>query len=202
MKKDNPVKCDKRKPYGFTLAELLIALLILGVIATFTIPKVLQSQQSSHWNSSAKEVAGMLSEGYQVLRSQNSNPYLQALDLTPYFNYVSANITTTVDSEFGSGMVPVCGTNVNCLKLHNGGVLWYEDTSGMCDTPPTAVRYHFDPDGVRTGDEVISFYVYSTGALKTAATRLNGTQMGVNGTAPCTAGPWGPLGDPPWFSWN
>lgn len=30
---------------GFTLSELLIALAILGVIAVFTIPKVLQSQQ-------------------------------------------------------------------------------------------------------------------------------------------------------------
>lgn len=32
---------------GFTLAELLIALAILGVIATFTIPKVLQSSRTA-----------------------------------------------------------------------------------------------------------------------------------------------------------
>ena len=45
------------KPQGFTLAELLIALTILGVIAIFTIPKVLQSQQDTRYSAAAKEVA-------------------------------------------------------------------------------------------------------------------------------------------------
>ncbi len=43
------------KPFkGFTLAELLMALAILGVIATFTIPKILGAQQSSSSNAKAK----------------------------------------------------------------------------------------------------------------------------------------------------
>lgn len=36
----------QKRLQGFTLAELLIALLILGEIATFTIPKILSSQQN------------------------------------------------------------------------------------------------------------------------------------------------------------
>ena len=47
---------------GFTLAELLIALLILGVIATFTIPKILNNQQSSQKKSVFIESIAMLSE--------------------------------------------------------------------------------------------------------------------------------------------
>ena len=45
---------------GFTLAELLIALLILGVIATFTIPKVLQTQIDSQKKSTFRETLAMM----------------------------------------------------------------------------------------------------------------------------------------------
>ena len=47
---------------GFTLAELLIALAILGVIATFTIPKVLNSQQSSERISIFKETIAAINQ--------------------------------------------------------------------------------------------------------------------------------------------
>src|ERR1051325_8786269 len=46
---------------AFTLAELLIALAILGVIATFTIPKVLQAMQDNQRKAVFKEVIASLS---------------------------------------------------------------------------------------------------------------------------------------------
>ena len=72
---------------GFTLAELLIALVILGVIATFTIPKVLSSQQSNQWKSQAKEVASMISGAYSVYQSENSaSASTTTADLSPSMN--------------------------------------------------------------------------------------------------------------------
>ncbi len=54
---------------GFTLAELLISLAILGVIATFTIPKILTTQQNGQRIAVFKETYATLSqvvyEGYQ-----------------------------------------------------------------------------------------------------------------------------------------
>lgn len=47
---------------GFTLAELLIALLILGEIATFTTPKISSSSQNAQKNAVFKEMIGALSE--------------------------------------------------------------------------------------------------------------------------------------------
>lgn len=44
-----------KKQSGFTLAELLIALLILGEIATFTIPKVLTASQQQQKIATFKE---------------------------------------------------------------------------------------------------------------------------------------------------
>ncbi|MCE3235965.1 MAG: hypothetical protein K0Q50_2145 [Vampirovibrio sp.] len=50
---------------GFTLAELLISLSILGIIATFTIPKLLMNQRVSAYNASAHESAASISGAYQ-----------------------------------------------------------------------------------------------------------------------------------------
>lgn len=55
-----------RKPIpAFTLAELLIALAILGVIATFTIPKILATQQTQQYNAIAKDDIHMIVGAYQ-----------------------------------------------------------------------------------------------------------------------------------------
>lgn len=45
---------------GFTLAELLIALGISGVIATFAIPKILAAQTNGKYKAVAKEAAGTM----------------------------------------------------------------------------------------------------------------------------------------------
>lgn len=55
----NKIKCSL---YGFTLSELLIALAILGVIATFTIPKILVAQQEQKKLAVMKETISMLNE--------------------------------------------------------------------------------------------------------------------------------------------
>lgn len=46
---------------GFTLAELLIALAILGVIATFSIPKILAAQDSQKKKALFRETVGAIS---------------------------------------------------------------------------------------------------------------------------------------------
>lgn len=51
---------------GFTLAELLIALTILGLIATFTIPKILVSQQKQTYNVAEKEAIASVSSACQL----------------------------------------------------------------------------------------------------------------------------------------
>jgi len=187
------------------LAELLIALAILGVVATFTIPKVLQSQQSSRFNSSAKEMAGMLTGALTVYKTSNTVTSSTATtDLTHYFNYVAVDTATTIDGAQG-GTTISCGTlGGTCLIMHNGGRVfyWYTDsfggTSGLY-----CLRFVFDPDGQVTDGTTngpgksVEFFLYTDGSIRTYGTTKSST----------ICGPWpypspDPTQDPPWFSWS
>lgn len=187
---------------GFTLAELLIALAILGVIATFTIPKVLNSQQSGEWNASAKEVAGMLSGALAAERQQNGiNASTGTVDLTPYFNYVKID-THTIDSQQGQGSWPCGFGTIRCLRMHSGGVLLYMNDHTFSGTSNlNAISFMYDPDGVYSGSTTgngkgIWFILYTNGRLTTNENVLPGTTDSNGAINPSG------FGDAPWFSWN
>ena len=48
------MKSTERKKYGFTLAEALITLVIIGVIAALTIPAILVNTEQHEYNSALK----------------------------------------------------------------------------------------------------------------------------------------------------
>lgn len=76
------------KTFGFTLAELLIALAILGEIATFTIPKILSAQQNGQKKTVMREtVATMMAILHQGRITGNVQ---SALDSTYIINNINA----------------------------------------------------------------------------------------------------------------
>lgn len=107
--------------YGFTLAELLISLAILAEIATFTIPKVLTSQQNGKYNAAAKEAASMVSAASQQLQYTGTvSASTTGSELTPYLNYVKYDTSgTQVDDRAGlAGRQPLalfCTTGAPCI---------------------------------------------------------------------------------------
>ncbi|MCE3234370.1 MAG: hypothetical protein K0Q50_550 [Vampirovibrio sp.] len=111
---------------GFTLAELLIALMILGVIATFTIPKIIISQQTSRFNAVAKENISAISAAFtqaQHLGAVTTNTTLGAI--TQYLNYVSLDSSSNIDGFTGTGS-GTCTSTLICLRMHNGSIILIE----------------------------------------------------------------------------
>ncbi len=185
---------------GFTLAEVLIALAILGVIATFTLPKIIYTSQDEKYNAIAKEVGGIITTAYQ--QHQNSGLVTTATkspDLIPYLNYVKYDTSSTLDDTFTVGTL-TCTSLEPCVRFHNGALLFFRRYSFSGTNTTNNIWFALDPDGKVTDGttngpgKAVWFALYYNGSLKT-----------FNSLAPntvCSGGTWNPSSiDPPWFHW-
>lgn len=188
---------------GFTLAELLIAMAILGVIATFAIPKVLNAQQSSKWNASGKEAAATISGAFTAYKLNGSlNAGTLATDLTPYINYASVQ-TALIDHVTGYGSFDCTLAGYACLKMHNGGTLQASNDYFGSANATNSIQFLFDPDGAYSGGTTgpgksVMFVLYYNGRL-TTADLVEGDTLYTKGVALDIS-----TFDTPadWFSWD
>ncbi len=183
---------------GFTLAELLISLALLGVIGTFVIPKILTSSQNAQYNTTAHEAASVIAAGFSQYKLQNQlTSSTKFGDLTPYLNYVKIDSSgTLINHATDTTSTAACDNANPCLILHNGGRLRYESCTFGGTTEPYAVRLMFDPDGIYvSGFQSIGFILYPTGRLASYGKMLNPTTTCGSSFGPVAS--W----DPAWFSW-
>lgn len=117
-----------RNVRGFTLAELLICLAILGEIATFTVPKILASQQNNQKTAVFKETIGAIGAAVNIgLQSGALDPTTNGN--TYFLNTLNATKTCTTNSSTqGCWNTTLQGTPVAeyteaGLILHNGAVV-------------------------------------------------------------------------------
>jgi prepilin-type N-terminal cleavage/methylation domain-containing protein len=196
------ISSKRKSNKGFTLVELLIALTILGEIATFTIPKVIISQRNNRYNAAAKEAASMIAQAHQKYVISNTiTASTSAGDLTQYMNYVAADSSTTIDLAQEMSTRACNGVSNICIKTHSGGMLMWATAGFMGTNSTNAVYFYFDPDGRVTDGTTngpgksVCFWLYTNGRLTnygnlTAGTVYGGGTVGPDATA-----------DPPWFSW-
>lgn len=192
---------------GFTLAELLIALAIIGVITTFAIPKILQSQADTKFRAIAKEVAGMISAAHTAHQLEGKlSSATNAAELTPYLNYVKLETggAPGCTFDFNPGDTTIYGCDeypypgVAILRLHNGALLIADPNSFGGSAQNYVTWFMVDPDGQGTGRaDSLWFMLYYNGRITTWATCASGTQD--------STGFWAcpdPGQDPAWFGWD
>ena len=62
---------DKKKKAAFTLAEVLITLGIIGIVAAMTLPTVLSNVQDKVLESEAKKAANIVANGYKLMMAHD-----------------------------------------------------------------------------------------------------------------------------------
>ncbi len=189
-----PLLNPEKYSSGFTLAELLIALAILGVIATFTIPKILTSQQNAENAAKTKEAIATVSGAYQLAQSAGTvSSATKSADLTPYINYVSVDAASTID---GTATATVSCATRTCLRLHNGGTLGLLNNESFSGTGTTnGVWFVFDPDGTANSSKGVGFFLFYNGRLSSFGSAGScPTQSSIATYAVCQS-------DASWFSW-
>ena len=78
----SPINLFTFKKAAFTLAEVLITLAIIGVVAAMTIPTLIANYQERAWNTSAKVFVRKLEEALKTMNTQQS---LAGYSNTAYF---------------------------------------------------------------------------------------------------------------------
>lgn len=174
---------------------------ILGVIATFTIPKVLSAQQDAKSNAIAKEAIASIVHAYQLYGLENSPDASTKLKdtITPYLNYVRVDTSTVGAFDYPYGTQGDCDANNPCYYFANGAVIQLYNISFGATTPLNGVWFLIDPDGSRINSPQgggLEAMLYFNGRVATWGTLFSGTDTG-----------WGPYSantanDPVWFSWN
>lgn len=196
-------KHSRNSYIGFTLPELLIALLILGEIATFTIPKIITAQANGKYNAIAHEDASTLAAAYQQLSlASGISSSTKISDMTQYMNYVSFDTsTTTIDGIYG-GTSQACTSTYQCLHLHNGSVMqWRNDASYGGTNTTNGMWVHIDPDGILTDGTTngpgksVGIFIYYNGRLSDEGNIASNTVSSAATYSPDATKV------PPWFQW-
>ncbi len=191
-----------RQASGFTLAELLIALAILGVIATFTISKILAAQQNGQYNSAAKDTLGAVSGAFSSMKLQGLvSANTKAADIFNYLNYLQYDTTSTIDTLHGGGTA-TCAASTPCIRLHSGAMLRAVNAMPFGGTSSTnIVLFELDPDGLVTDGttngpgKALKFALYYDGRMTDRDNVLPNSNNNGSLYDPSS----GHL--PPWFQW-
>ena len=124
---------------GFTLAEVLITLMIIGIVAALTIPSVISNYQQQEFKTGLKKAVSVLNEAIQTNIAQEGETPYENEDLTNYLKRhmnviknigsvgrcVTNNIDNTpFDVEEAGG--EACGVNY-AGYLRSNGVFYTAD---------------------------------------------------------------------------
>ncbi|PWL80393.1 hypothetical protein DBY21_01885 [Candidatus Gastranaerophilales bacterium] len=69
---------NRKKYYGFTLSEVLITLVIIGIVASMTLPSLIGKYQEKQWKVAYKKAYSSMSQAF--LRMQEDGDFI---DITP-----------------------------------------------------------------------------------------------------------------------
>jgi prepilin-type N-terminal cleavage/methylation domain-containing protein len=189
---------------GFTLAEIVVAMGVLGVISTFNVTKVLTAQQATRNTALAKEAASTITGAYQEYnRNNRQSTNTTLVNIMTYVNSAKLDTTSTVQriEPWGATANKACTSPTVCYQLNNGAIIFgTDDHHFSVNDSLHSITFSFDPDA--GGPEIgVTFYLYYNGRFTSQKTMANNTVICWYGPTCATYTPIA-TGDPSWFRWN
>lgn len=131
-----------KKPLGFTLAEVLIVVGIIGIVAEMTIPPLVKDIQDTQYKAALKKNFSIFSQAYIKIATDNGGSFENALsscasdsDYTcfknvfkPYLNYTKdCDSGTTTGNCFPSQIYHMNGSAANSYFRDNAAGFMLKD---------------------------------------------------------------------------
>jgi prepilin-type N-terminal cleavage/methylation domain-containing protein len=138
---------NNRSLQGFTLSELLVSLAILGLIAAFAIPKVLNAVGEGSSRAIGAELYSTIAEAYQSVRAANNGNVPRGTTAQLLVDRMNYSRTAALEVQ----------ASTNAITMANGGQIGFASSDNFNDGTIGAIGFWIDPDG-------------STGTLNTPVT--------------------------------
>lgn len=187
--------CKKKKNFAFSLAEVLIALVIIGVVAAITVPVLFENYKKQETISRLKKAYSVISNGLRMSQTDNG----------PFSSWEIGADMTDVEGYFNKYWVPyfqnitkynwaqdlgyednLCWTNLNGKKIGwrvssdesrmlftfaDGTVVFYpRNTTDINGNPAYTKLFYVDINGSKKpniiGRDVFVFYVVDYDNIK------------------------------------
>ena len=91
---NKPVGCAlrtiKKRKKGFTLAEVLVTLAVIGVVASLTIPTLMKSHEKQQWITGYKKNYSMISQATRMIMADNGGTLVGAWGADDYAGIYNA----------------------------------------------------------------------------------------------------------------
>ena len=148
-----------RKNFAFTLAEVLITITIIGVVAAMTIPNLVQDYQKKSWNTASEVFEARLLQALKIMNVQGNLTYYDSTEA--FVNELAKNIKINKICE--SDNLKNCfidKVNTDILDV----ATW--ETTGIISIPTTAENFgHKDWQtnviGLNFADGVTGLIIYN-----------------------------------------
>ena len=129
-----------KKKHGFTLAEVLITLMIIGIVAALTIPSVISNYQQQQFKTGLKKAVSVLNEAIHTNITLEGVTPNEAEDLFDYIKKHMSVVNSYIypSSRYGNryfyttdgmrfevphaNMSPDTSVEITSLKLHESGI--------------------------------------------------------------------------------
>ena len=147
------------KRFGFTLAEVLITLGIIGVVAAMTMPTLMNSTQGAQYKAAYKKALSAIAQGVTLNVALDGNSFADVTTAEGIKDILAARMNV-VNGADEVGTIPYETDPTLLTQTDTNYTLYFSDGIVFSFAGPTAGKVCSDPDqdsGINNGEKCKGF---------------------------------------------